>query len=96
MGQLNYENGLLIMAGLLLHFLSCWGEEWRKDANHVGPLEYARQDAPGWTFAMIAAAISYAVLPQLGPVLGIEPPLGALLAGYTASSLGSKLTALKK
>lgn len=92
---MNYETGLLILGGFAMHFLSSWGEEWRKSGARIGPIAYARQDLPGWLFATVAAGASYGVLPQLGPVLGVEPPLGALAAGYMASSLGNKLTALK-
>lgn len=91
-----HENEILIGAGLALHFLSSYGEEWRRDANRVSPWAYLKQDLPGWLSATVAAGVSIIVLPQLGAALGVEPPLGALLAGYTASSLGAKLTALGK
>lgn len=83
-------SGTLIFAGLLLHFLSRWGEHWRTTA-HDSPIAYLKLDAPGWAAAAVAALASYLVLPQLGPYVGVEPPLGALAAGYTASSLAAKL-----
>jgi hypothetical protein len=83
-------SGLLILAGLLLHFLSRWGEHWRTTAPD-GPWAYIKLDPPGWSMAALAALASYLVLPQLGPYVGVEPPLGALAAGYMASSLAAKL-----
>lgn len=86
---------LLIFGGAALHFLANWGEYWRTVAK-VGPAEYFKVDVPGGIYAVLAAALSGLVLPQLGPVIGIAPPLGALAAGYMSASLGSKLTALGK
>lgn len=83
-------SGLLILGGLLLHFLSRWGEHWRSH-ERVGPVHYVKLDPPGWAMAAVAALASYLVLPQLGPYVGVEPPLGALAAGYMASSLAAKL-----
>lgn len=86
---------LLIFAGAALHFLANWGEHWRT-VGRVGPLDYFKLDIPGGIYAVVAAGVSGLVLPQLGPVIGIAPPLGALAAGYMSASLGSKLTALAK
>lgn len=85
--------GMLILGGLLLHFLSRWGEHWRTSAKD-GPWAYVKLDLPGWVTAAVAAVASYLVLPQLGPYVGVEPPLGALAAGYMASSLAAKLPSL--
>ena len=93
MSKLDYFSGLLLLAGLLMHFLASWGEYWRGTAK-VSPWAFVLTDPPGWLFALVAGLVSYAVLPQLGPVLGVEPPLGAVAAGYMASSLGNKLSAL--
>ena len=86
---------LLVFAGAALHFLANWGEHWRKVAK-VGPVDYFKLDIPGGIYAVVATGISGVVLPQLGPIIGVEPPLGAVAAGYMASSLGSKLTAMAK
>ena len=86
---------LLIFGGTILHFLANWGEHWRTTAK-LGPFEYAKLDLPGGIYAVVASGISGLILPQLGAIIGIEPPLGALAAGYMASSLGSKVTALGK
>lgn len=86
---------LLIFGGTALHFLANWGEYWRTVAK-LGPIDYAKTDLPGGMYAVLASALSGLVLPQLGPIIGVEPPLGALAAGYMASSLGSKITALGK
>jgi hypothetical protein len=86
---------LLIFGGTALHFLANWGEYWRTTAK-VGPVTFAKTDLPGGMFAVLASAMSGLVLPQLGPIIGVEPPLGALAAGYMSASLGSKITALGK
>lgn len=86
----DYFTALLVFAGLVLHFLSRWGEFWRT-TERLGPWDYLKHDPPGWLFAVVGAGVSYLVLPQLGPVLGVEPPLGAVAAGYMASSLAAKL-----
>lgn len=86
---------LLIAGGAALHFLANWGEHWRTVAK-VGPVEYFKLDIPGGIYAVLAAGLSGLVLPQLGPIIGVEPPLGALAAGYMSASLGSKVTALAK
>jgi len=86
---------LLIFGGAALHFLANWGEHWRT-VGKVGPVDYFKLDIPGGIYAILAAALSGMVLPQLGPIIGVEPPLGALAAGYMSASLGSKITALGK
>lgn len=87
---MDYFTGLLILGGLLLHFMASWGEHW-KTVGKCGPRAFIATDYPGWISAFLAGALSYATLPQLGPMLGIEPPLGAVAAGYMASSFGAKL-----
>ena len=82
---------LLIFSGLALHFLATWGEHWRDTKTNLGPLAYAALDKPGWIFAVVATGISYLVFPQLGPLIGVGPPLGYVAAGYVSSSLGAKL-----
>ena len=86
---------LLIFGGTALHFLANWGEYWRTVAK-VGPVEFAKTDLPGGMFAVLASLLSGFVLPQLGPIIGVEPPLGAIAAGYMSASLGSKITAFGK
>ena len=86
---------LLIFGGTALHFLANWGQHWRT-VDKISALEYAKLDLPGGLYAVLASGLSGLVLPQLGPIIGVEPPLGALAAGYMASSLGSKVTALAK
>jgi hypothetical protein len=87
---MDYVTGMLILGGLALHFMGSWGEHWRS-VGRVSPQAFIATDYPGWIAAFIAGALSYATLPQLGPMLGIEPPLGAVAAGYMASSLGAKI-----
>ena len=91
----NYLPWLLIFGGTALHFLANWGEYWRTVAK-VGPVEFAKTDLPGGMFAVLASLLSGFVLPQLGPIIGVEPPLGAIAAGYMSASLGSKITAFGK
>lgn len=86
---------LLIAGGAALNFLANWGEHWRKTAK-LGPIDYFMLDVPGGLYATVAAVLSGFVLPQLGPIIGIEPPLGALAAGYMSASLGAKVTSLAK
>lgn len=86
---------LLIGGGAALNFLANWGEYWRKTAK-LNPFAYFMLDVPGGTYAALAAGLSGLVLPQLGPIIGIAPPLGALAAGYMSASLGAKITALGK
>ncbi len=86
---------LLIAGGAALNFFANWGEHWRTVAP-IGPLAYFKKDIPGGMYATTAAVLSGFVLPQLGPIIGIEPPLGALAAGYMAASLGAKVTSLAK
>lgn len=86
---------LLIFGGTGLHFLANWGQHWRTVAK-IGPVDYFKLDVPGGIYAMVASGISGLVLPQLGPIIGVAPPLGAVAAGYMSSSLGSKFTALAK
>jgi hypothetical protein len=92
---MDYVTGLLVVGGSALHFLGSWGEEWRKQGR-IGVLAFIDLERPKWIAAGVAAAISYAVLPQIGPMLGVEPPLGAVAAGYAANSLGAKVAALGK
>lgn len=91
----SYLPWLLIAGGAALNFLANWGEHWRKTAR-INPFAYFMLDMPGGLFATLSAAMSGLVLPQLGPIIGIEPPLGALAAGYMSASLGAKLTSLAK
>ena len=86
---------VLVYGGATLHFVANWWEHSRKVAK-IGPVEFAKQDIPGAVFAVLAATISGFILPQLGPLVGVTGPLGALTAGYMATSLGTKLTPAKK
>ena len=82
---------LLIFSGLLMHFLATWGEHCRDKGVTCGPIAFAALDKPGWLFALVATGVSYIVFPQLGPLIGVGPPLGYVAAGYVSSSLGAKL-----
>jgi hypothetical protein len=86
----DYFNALLVFLGFLMHFLTRWGEFWRT-VDKLGPWEYAKQDPPAWVFGIVGVVVSYLTLPQLGPYVGVEPPLGAVIAGYFASSLAAKV-----
>ncbi len=83
---------VMIGAGFLLHFLSRYGEHWRTVAK-VSPVGYVQQDPVGWTAAVVGTVVVTAAFPELAPLLGVQPNAmgGALIAGYSASSLTAKL-----
>ena len=85
----------MIAAGFLLHFLSRYGEHWRT-IGKVGPREYVSLDPIGWTAAVLGTVIVAIAFPDLAPLLGVQPDTlgGALIAGYTSSSLTAKLPGL--
>lgn len=99
MFDLHFSIATAIMAllGFVLHFLGRWAEYWRT-TGHFGPIEYLRQDPPGWAFATIATVAAYLILPEIGGIVGLAEitatPGGAFLVGYAASSLGAKLPAI--
>lgn len=87
---------LMCAAGFALHFLSRYGEFWRT-GEKIAPHLYVAQDWPGWLSAALGTVVTFAALPELGPVLGLSvqmTPLGALTCGYMGSSLSAKLPAL--
>lgn len=83
---------LMIAAGFALHFLSRYGEHWRT-VGKLGPVDYVRNDPVGWTAAVLGTVVIAAAFPELAPLLGVQPDAlgGALIAGYSASSLTAKL-----
>lgn len=83
---------VMIVAGFLLHFLSRYGEHWRT-IGKLGPVDYVRNDPVGWTAAVLGTVIVAIAFPELAPLLGVQPDAlgGALIAGYSASSLTAKL-----
>jgi hypothetical protein len=85
---------ILCIAGFALHFLGRYGE-FLRTGEKIGPLVYLAQDWPGWLSAAIGTAVTLALLPEVGPLIGISTGnLGAVLAGYVGSSLSAKLPAL--
>jgi uncharacterized membrane protein len=82
----------MIAAGFLLHFLSRYGEHWR-NVGKLGPREYVALDPVGWTAAVLGTVIVAIAFPELAPILGVDAHAlgGALIAGYTGSSLTAKL-----
>lgn len=85
---------ILCIAGFALHFLSRYGEFWRT-GEKIGPHTYIAQDWPGWMSAAIGTAVTLALLPEVGPLIGISTgKLGAVMAGYVGSSLAAKLPAM--
>lgn len=90
------DTALMAGLGLSIHFVSRWAEHWRS-SGRSWPWTYAALDVPGWLFAGLSALAAYLVLPEFGGIVGqaiSTSPGGALLAGYTASSLGVKLPTL--
>jgi hypothetical protein len=86
---------VLCIAGFLLHFLGRYGEFLKTQATRIGPHTYIAQDLPGWLSAAIGTAVTLVLLPEVGPLIGIDPgKVGAVLAGYFGSSLPSKLPAM--
>lgn len=85
----------MIGAGFALHFLGRYGEHWRT-VGKVGPVEYVRNDPIGWTAATLGTVILGLAYPDIAPILGVQPDAlgGALIAGYSASSLTAKLPGL--
>jgi hypothetical protein len=85
----------LCLAGFALHFLGRYGEFLKTQATRIGPHTYVAQDLPGWISAAIGTAVTLAVLPEVGPLIGITPgKLGTVMAGYFGSSLPAKLPAM--
>jgi hypothetical protein len=82
--------------GLLLHFLTRYGEFWRNPATpRPTPWGYVLQDPVAWSVAAIGAGVSYVALPELGPLVGLSAtPAGSFAAGYIGSSLSAKLPAI--
>lgn len=89
--DVDYTSALLIFTGYILHFVVSWWERWEK-SNRIGVVDFWKSEMPKWIGGFIATFICYLTLPQLGPYVGIEPPLGAAAAGYAASSLMGKVT----
>lgn len=88
----DYLSALLIFCGYLLHFIASWWERWEGTAR-IGLIAFWRSEMPKWIGGFLATFVCYLTLPQLGPYVGVEPPLGAAAAGYAASSLMGKITA---
>lgn len=86
---------LMIACGFLLHFLGRYGEHWRGTAK-LGPREYLALDPIGWTAAVLGTVVVTLAYADLAPLLGVQPDAlgGALIAGYSASSLTAKLPGL--
>lgn len=85
---------LMTLLGLLLHFLSRYGEFWRSSGK-LGPGAYLMQDPIAWAVAAIGTLVAYVLLPELGPLVGLSAtPAGAFGAGYMGSSLAAKLPGL--
>lgn len=82
----------MIVAGFLLHFLGRYGEHWRGTAK-IGPWDYVRLDPIGWMAAILGVAVVALAYADIAPILGVDPDAlgGALIAGYSASSLTAKL-----
>lgn len=82
--------------GLLLHFLTRYGEFWRNPATaKPTPWAYVMQDPVAWAVATIGAGVSYVALPELGPLVGLSAtPAGSFAAGYIGSSLSAKIPAI--
>ncbi len=89
---------VMALLGFVLHFLGRWAEFWRVTQGGIGPLDYLRQDPPGWLFATVATVAAYLILPEIGGLAGMSEltttPSGAFLVGYAASSIGAKLPAI--
>jgi hypothetical protein len=91
---------LLCACGLLLHFLSRYGEAAR--TTKVGLVTYVRQDIPGWLSAVVGSLACMLMLDSLPAALGLGPVVAtgglmkilALSAGYAGSSLAAKVPAL--
>lgn len=91
---------LLCACGLLLHFLSRYGEAAR--VNKIGPAAYLRQDVPGWLSAVIGSLVCMLMIEDLPAALGLGPVVAggalmktlALSAGYMGSSIAAKVPAL--
>jgi nucleoside recognition membrane protein YjiH len=82
---------ILALLGLVLHFLLRYGEHWRK-VEKVGPTAYVALDPIGWAVAVIGAAATFILLPDVGPAIGLSAsPAGVFVAGYMGSSLAVKI-----
>lgn len=82
----------MILLGFALHFLKRYGEHYRS-VGKIGPLDYVRNDPPGWLAAGVGTAALMLAFPEVAPLLGVLPDAkgAALLAGYSASSLTAAL-----
>jgi hypothetical protein len=85
----------MIGAGFLLHFLSRYGEHWRTNGR-VKPMDYLALDPIGWASAVVGTLVITVAFKELAPIIGVDPSSlgGALIAGYTGSSLTAKLPGL--
>jgi hypothetical protein len=92
---------LISVGGLVLHFVTRWGEHWRTSGK-CGPVTYAMQDPPGWIAAAVGACVCMLMLQNLPAMLGIPGDVGesglmqaaAFTAGYMGSSVAAKLPAI--
>lgn len=86
---------LMISLGFLLHFLKRYGEHFRQ-VGRIGPVDYVRNDPPGWAAAIVGTLTLALAFPEVAPLLGVLPDAkgAALMAGYAASSLTAALPGL--
>lgn len=85
--------------GWVLHWLSSWGEAWKK--HHQTLLDYVDDNPPAFYTSVVGTLAIYLIGPSIAPAVGLTLPVAfddpavkgviAFLAGYGADSLVYKI-----
>lgn len=89
---------LLCICGLMLHFVTRWGDAWRT-SGRISPLAFALLDPPAWIAAVLGAIACMMMLRALVSLLGVSETFSvdivlqilAFTSGYMGSSIATKV-----